>query len=133
MSHLRQNQVNKSSRKNIKRDVYMYCLLLPAIICVIIFSYIPLSGLLIAFKDYNVLEGFAKSPWVGLKHFQNIIALPALSMLCITRQSKKGCVRLQRNRSLPSIKFRAYSAKRKKLLYAVFLLRRTVLRKIHWF
>lgn len=57
----------------------MYCLLLPAIICVIIFSYIPLSGLLIAFKDYNVLEGFAKSPWVGLKHFQNIIALPAFA------------------------------------------------------
>ncbi len=57
----------------------MYCLLLPAIICVIVFSYIPLSGLLIAFKDYNVLAGFADSPWVGLKHFKNIIELPAFA------------------------------------------------------
>lgn len=74
------NQVIKQSRrKNVKRDFYMYCLLLPAIICVIIFSYIPLSGLLIAFKDYNVLDGFAESPWVGIKHFQNIFALPAFA------------------------------------------------------
>ncbi|MBC8080867.1 MAG: sugar ABC transporter permease [Gorillibacterium sp.] len=41
----------------------------PAILFVIVFSYIPMWGVLIAFKDYNMFEGFLASPWVGFKHF----------------------------------------------------------------
>ena len=69
-------RVMKKKRHTFKRDMYMYCLLIPALICVIIFNYIPLSGLMIAFKDYNVLEGFDNSPWVGIKHFIEIFEFP---------------------------------------------------------
>ncbi len=61
---------------DIRKDMYMYILLLPALIFVLIFNYLPLSGIMIAFKDYNVLKGFGDSPWVGLKNFKNIFMMP---------------------------------------------------------
>lgn len=61
---------------NSKRNLYMYILLIPAIVSVTIFGYMPLCGTLIAFKDYDVLAGFMNSPWVGLKNFIDIFTLP---------------------------------------------------------
>ncbi|MCY9669996.1 ABC transporter permease subunit [Paenibacillus alginolyticus] len=43
---------------------------------VVIFKYIPLSGILIAFKDYNVTKGILGSPWVGMKYFQQFFHSP---------------------------------------------------------
>nr|WP_188368415.1 ABC transporter permease subunit [Enterococcus alcedinis] len=51
-------------------------MLVPGIILVFIFSYIPLYGLVIAFQDYNPSLGFS-SPWVGLEHFRYIFNQPA--------------------------------------------------------
>lgn len=47
-------------------------LLLPGALYFLIYRYIPMIGLLLAFKDYSPFQGFLKSPWVGLKHFQSI-------------------------------------------------------------
>jgi len=47
-----------------------YLLLLPAILFFIIFSYIPMSGLVIAFKDFRLGLGIIGSPWCGLENFQ---------------------------------------------------------------
>lgn len=47
----------------------LYLMLLPGLIVIIIFHYLPMYGAIIAFKDYNLMEGITKSPWVGLKHF----------------------------------------------------------------
>lgn len=66
----------KVRRNTFSANKYMYFLLAPAIICVFIFGYAPLSGLLLAFKDYDALIGFAKSPWVGLENIKNIFAFP---------------------------------------------------------
>jgi len=66
----------RSLAVDIRKDMYMYILLLPALIFVLIFNYLPLSGIMIAFKDYNVLKGFGDSPWVGLEHFKNIFLFP---------------------------------------------------------
>lgn len=65
-----------SLASSIAANKYMYLLLTPAVICVFIFGYAPLCGLLLAFKDYDALLGFAKSPWVGLKNIRNIFAFP---------------------------------------------------------
>ena len=46
------------------------------IICYILFRILPLWGLSLAFVDYNVVGGFAKSPFVGLKYFINLINDP---------------------------------------------------------
>lgn len=71
-----QQTADVKKRSSIKRNMYMYILLAPAVIFVIIFNYLPLSGILIAFKDYDVLKGFAASPWVGLAHFKELFLFP---------------------------------------------------------
>ncbi|GAB6929788.1 ABC transporter permease subunit [Paenibacillus sp. JCM 10914] len=48
----------------------MYLLLLPAVILVLLFSYVPMYGILIAFKDYSPAVGIMDSPWAGLKYFE---------------------------------------------------------------
>ena len=53
---------------------WIYLMLLPVIAYYIIFKYIPMYGIVIAFKDYNVFEGVMKSPWCGLKVFQKIFS-----------------------------------------------------------
>ena len=55
----------------LKRDYQIWILLLPAIIFFIVFHYLPLYGIQIAFKDYKAVQGIVGSKWVGLKHFQD--------------------------------------------------------------
>lgn len=59
----------------LKRDWQLYLLLLFPITAVIIFKYIPLSGLVIAFKDYDVIKGFANSKWIGFDIFKEIFRM----------------------------------------------------------
>ncbi|GGI66581.1 protein lplB [Enterococcus alcedinis] len=63
-------------KKNISKQWQFHAMLVPGIILVFIFSYIPLYGLVIAFQDYNPSLGFS-SPWVGLEHFRYIFNQPA--------------------------------------------------------
>lgn len=53
-----------------------HLMLLPGVILVLIFSYIPLYGVVIAFQDYNPGMGFS-SPWVGLENFKYLFSQPA--------------------------------------------------------
>lgn len=48
----------------------LFILSLPGIICVFIFSYLPMYGLLLPFKNYRYDLGFWKSPWVGFHNFK---------------------------------------------------------------
>lgn len=50
--------------------------LLPALLLTIIFKYIPMGGVLIAFQDYNPIRGIFGSRWVGLEHFQRFLSSP---------------------------------------------------------
>ena len=65
----------KIMKKRFKREWQMHLMLLPGILLIFIFSYIPLYGLVIAFEDYNPGRGFS-SPWVGLKNFQFLFSQP---------------------------------------------------------
>ena len=58
---------------NLHKSYDVYILLVPSIVLLFIFSYLPMYGVIIAFKDYNVFDGFAGSPWVGFKHFKEFI------------------------------------------------------------
>ena len=55
----------------IKRDRQYYLLILPAILCVLIFKYGPMYGVQIAFKDYKMSLGVMGSRWVGFRHFKD--------------------------------------------------------------
>lgn len=48
----------------------------PALILILIFSYIPMYGVLMAFQDYSVFKGFWYSSWVGFKHFEMFFSAP---------------------------------------------------------
>jgi putative aldouronate transport system permease protein len=62
--------------KYIKNNYQLYLFILPALILTILFKYVPMYGVLIAFKDFNVLKGIMGSPWVGLEHFQRFLTAP---------------------------------------------------------
>jgi len=53
---------------------FYYLMLAPAIVCFIIFNYIPMYGVIIAFKDYDIIRTIAEAPWAGLKHFKEFLA-----------------------------------------------------------
>jgi putative aldouronate transport system permease protein len=58
-----------SIRRGIKKSIPLYILLLPSAVLLFCFAYLPMYGLIIAFKDYSPGLGIMGSPWVGLKHF----------------------------------------------------------------
>jgi putative aldouronate transport system permease protein len=51
-------------------------MVLPALLLIIVFSYIPMYGVLMAFQDYSIFKGFMASEWVGLKHFDMFFNSP---------------------------------------------------------
>jgi len=57
-------------KKSYKQPWMLHFMVLPAAILVFIFSYIPMTGIIMAFKDYKPAVGIVDSPWVGLKHFR---------------------------------------------------------------
>lgn len=71
----------KKVKKIITRNWQLYVLLLPAIIYVLVFSYKPMYGVQIAFRDYSTRKGIVGSDWVGLKHFQTFLNFPNALLL----------------------------------------------------
>ena len=57
-------------KNRILRYRYMYLMLFPVCVWYIIFTYIPIGGLLMAFQDYKFKLGYLGSPFVGLEHFK---------------------------------------------------------------
>ena len=60
-----------------KKNYQLYLFFtLPPLLLLIIFKYIPIGGILIAFEDYNPIAGILGSDWVGFKHFQRFLSSP---------------------------------------------------------
>lgn len=49
-----------------------YFLLVPFLVFIIVFKYIPMYGVTLAFKDFRILDGIMGSPWAGLKYFRQL-------------------------------------------------------------
>lgn len=72
----RKKTVNQKIRY-IKKNWLLYVFfLLPALFVTIVFKYLPMGGLLIAFKDFNVIKGVFGSEWVGLEYFRRFLSSP---------------------------------------------------------
>ncbi|ETT32561.1 binding-protein-dependent transport systems inner membrane component [Paenibacillus sp. FSL R7-269] len=60
----------------LQRDWQLYLLVMLPLAFVIVFKYLPMTGLVIAFKDYKIARGFWGSEWAGLQVFQDLFAKP---------------------------------------------------------
>lgn len=60
------------SRK--RKNWILYVMILPVVIYYIVFAYVPMYGVQLAFKDYNIKQGIMGSPWVGLEHFRRFFS-----------------------------------------------------------
>lgn len=70
-------QSPREKLRYVKRNWQLYVFfLLPGLLLTLIFKYGPMGGVLIAFEDYNVIEGVLGSPWVGLEYFQRFLSSP---------------------------------------------------------
>lgn len=55
--------------QDLKRDKWRYIMILPGFLCVFIFSYMPMYGIILAFKEYKTKSGIMFSAWCGLENF----------------------------------------------------------------
>ncbi|QFJ54540.1 ABC transporter permease [Pseudobutyrivibrio xylanivorans] len=68
---------SKSLGRYLKQNWQLYVLFLgPALVLTIIFKYLPMGGIMIAFQKYNPIKGILASRWVGLKHFERFLSSP---------------------------------------------------------
>lgn len=68
-------------RQEFKKNWQLYVLIMIPLAFLIIFKYLPMYGVQIAFRDYNILAGVWDSPWVGLKHFKAFVENPKFFQL----------------------------------------------------
>lgn len=67
-------------RKYIKYK-YLVLMFLPAVVFFILFSYIPMYGVTLAFKDFQVMKGIMKSPWIGFENFEMLFQSPSFGKI----------------------------------------------------
>jgi putative aldouronate transport system permease protein len=64
----------RSAIKDIKRDKYLLLLISPGVLFLILFKYIPMGGIVIAFKNYSIFKGIWDSDWVGFENFRRVFS-----------------------------------------------------------
>lgn len=60
-----------------RKNYQIFLMYVPVIVCLLLFSYGPMYGLVLAFKDFQFLKGIEGSPWVGLKNFRDLLMAPS--------------------------------------------------------
>ena len=59
-----------------RREIPLYLMILPPLLLLLVYSYGPMLGLVMAFQRFDPALGFLKSPWVGLYYFKRMLILP---------------------------------------------------------
>lgn len=57
-------------KRRIRQNIPLFIMFIPVLLYYLIFKYLPMGGLIIAFKDYNFADGIMGSPWVGMQNFK---------------------------------------------------------------
>jgi len=60
----------------VKREIPLHLMMFPATLVLLIFSYFPMVGLIMAFQDYNIGKGLLHSKFIGLENFKYLLLLP---------------------------------------------------------
>lgn len=66
----------KPLRVRLNQQKSLLVLVVPAIVWLLVFRYWPIYGIVVAFKEYNVALGVARSPWIGLRYFEELFTDP---------------------------------------------------------
>lgn len=74
-------QALRRALRSVLRDKALYLLAAPMLLYFLVFKYVPMWGILIAFKDYTPYVGFLDSPWVGMAHFERFFGNPDFMLL----------------------------------------------------
>lgn len=80
-TNLRVSKEKPFRKRSILKDWQLYVLLLPAVVYLFIFAYMPMYGAQIAFRDFSTRAGIWGSEWVGLEYFKKFITFPNFKML----------------------------------------------------
>ena len=68
-------------KRQMKSQQMYHLMMAPGMIFVLIFSYVPMFGLIMAFQDYIPAKGMLGSEFVGLKHFQHMFSIPDIGQI----------------------------------------------------
>lgn len=68
-NHILTVKAKERIRFQAARDIPLYVLLLPAVLLLFVFHYIPIGGLVIAFQNFSPFKGILKSDWIGFQNF----------------------------------------------------------------
>ena len=72
---MKKAEVKKGKKKNALKEYWpLFLMMLPALLYLLINNYIPMAGMVIAFKKLNFAKGIWASPWAGLKNFKFLFA-----------------------------------------------------------
>ncbi len=66
----------KTKKKRKKSYLELYLLIALPVLFVVVFNYVPMFGILLAFKDYSIRKGILGSPWAGFKYFRQLFSIP---------------------------------------------------------
>ena len=78
----------KDFAKKVRHCWQLYVLLAPTVVYLLIFCYLPMLGIQIAFRDYTAVGGIWGSAWVGWKHFLRFFSSPQFNHC----RNKVGCI-----------------------------------------
>lgn len=69
--------------QDIKTNWILYVMILPVVAYYVLFSYVPMAGIQLAFKKYRIKDGIWGSPWVGFDHFERFFSSYNFSTLIL--------------------------------------------------
>ena len=70
MVRRKKNSYIKRLGKDIRRNPTLYLMSLPALLLILLFCYVPMAGILMAFQEYSFSEGIFGSEWIGFLNFE---------------------------------------------------------------
>lgn len=73
--------MNKIKKHHLKDNISLLTMLIPGIVLLLIFNYLPMAGIVIAFKKINIGLGILRSPWAGLKNFEFFVKNPDFGLI----------------------------------------------------
>lgn len=67
--------------RDMRRSKYLYMMIAPIVVYLIVFKYLPMGGIVIAFKDFKLGRGILGSEWIGFKNFHELFRSPDFKLI----------------------------------------------------